>query len=263
MGAEIDEFFECDGIRFELTPMSAHVLPGGNAVVVQKGRWMIDRYIELQDEFSRSNVVELGLFDGGSTVLLSAMFAPHRLLAVELSTRPLVQLDEHIEDRELTDRITQALGVDQSDRSTVAKLVHDCFGDAPLDLVIDDASHLYGASCASFDLLFPLLRPGGLYIIEDWSHEHELEHGLLAAIEAGKLSPTDLLSLGSAGDSPTPLGQLALELVAIAASGSAVIRDLRIQRGWMEVRRGDAQLSSDTFDRRGLIGPMAASLLAR
>jgi SAM-dependent methyltransferase len=39
----------------------------------------------------------------------------------------------------------------------------------PLDLVFDDASHFYRFSKVSFETLFPLLRPGGLYVIEDWS----------------------------------------------------------------------------------------------
>jgi hypothetical protein len=43
---------------------------------------------------------------------------------------------------------------------------------APLDLVIDDASHIYGPTKASFQALFPLLRPGGLYLIEDWAWAH-------------------------------------------------------------------------------------------
>jgi hypothetical protein len=38
-----------------------------------------------------------------------------------------------------------------------------------VDLVIDDASHLYPFTKGSFETLFPRLRPGGLYIIEDWS----------------------------------------------------------------------------------------------
>ena len=40
---------------------------------------------------------------------------------------------------------------------------------APPDLIIDDASHLYSETKTSFETLFPQLRPGGLYIIEDWS----------------------------------------------------------------------------------------------
>jgi len=41
-----------------------------------------------------------------------------------------------------------------------------------LDLVVDDASHTYEQTKASFEILFPLLRPGGIYVIEDWSWAH-------------------------------------------------------------------------------------------
>lgn len=36
-------------------------------------------------------------------------------------------------------------------------------------MVIDDASHTYELTRKSFEILFPLLKPGGLYIIEDWA----------------------------------------------------------------------------------------------
>jgi hypothetical protein len=38
--------------------------------------------------------------------------------------------------------------------------------------VIDDASHEYGLSRASFEIVFPRLRTGGLYVIEDWQWAH-------------------------------------------------------------------------------------------
>ena len=38
---------------------------------------------------------------------------------------------------------------------------------APFDVVLDDASHVSANTIASFDLLWPLVRPGGIYIIED------------------------------------------------------------------------------------------------
>jgi hypothetical protein len=57
--------------------------------------------------------------------------------------------------------------VNQEDREAVREIAEHEF-DAPLDLVIDDASHLYEPTRTSFDALFPLLRPGGLYIVEDW-----------------------------------------------------------------------------------------------
>lgn len=36
------------------------------------------------------------------------------------------------------------------------------------DLIIDDASHRGLLTQASFDLLWPLVSPGGFYVIEDW-----------------------------------------------------------------------------------------------
>jgi hypothetical protein len=41
-----------------------------------------------------------------------------------------------------------------------------------LDLVVDDASHTYEQTKACFEILFPLLQPGGICLIEDWSWAH-------------------------------------------------------------------------------------------
>lgn len=37
------------------------------------------------------------------------------------------------------------------------------------DLIVDDASHDGGLTRKSFDLLWPLVRDGGYYVIEDWT----------------------------------------------------------------------------------------------
>ena len=40
---------------------------------------------------------------------------------------------------------------------------------APFDIIIDDASHIGALSKISFDhLFFNMLKPGGMYVIEDW-----------------------------------------------------------------------------------------------
>ena len=38
-----------------------------------------------------------------------------------------------------------------------------------VDIVIDDASHLGAASLAAYRALFSFIKPGGLYIVEDWT----------------------------------------------------------------------------------------------
>jgi hypothetical protein len=61
--------------------------------------------------------------------------------------------------------------ISQSDREILEQIVRDELADE-LDLVVDDASHTYEGTKASFKFLFPLLRPGGIYVIEDWSWAH-------------------------------------------------------------------------------------------
>ena len=53
---------------------------------------------------------------------------------------------------------------DQSDE----KLLKDIFGPiAPFDIIIDDGSHISKHVIASFKALFPLLKTGGIYVVED------------------------------------------------------------------------------------------------
>ncbi|MFZ3071171.1 MAG: class I SAM-dependent methyltransferase [Anaerolineaceae bacterium] len=77
----------------------------------------------------------------------------------------------YVETRNLTDRIQTYWRVDQGDAQQLKQIVRTEFGDS-LDLVVDDASHQYELTKSSFSTLFPMLRPGGLYIIEDWAWAH-------------------------------------------------------------------------------------------
>lgn len=43
-------------------------------------------------------------------------------------------------------------------------------GWAPFDVIVDDASHMAGPTAITLALLWPLVAPGGLYVIEDWNY---------------------------------------------------------------------------------------------
>lgn len=44
----------------------------------------------------------------------------------------------------------------------------ELIGGGPFDLIVDDASHVGHLTAATFSMLWPLVAPGGYYVIEDW-----------------------------------------------------------------------------------------------
>ena len=101
-------------------------------------------------------------------------------------------------------------------------------------MVVDDASHLYEPTKKSFETLFPLLRPGGLYIIEDWAWAHWQEFQTPEHPWARE----------------TELTKLIFELVE-ATGSSTLIGSLTIWQGFVVVERGEigsAQLGEFKLD---------------
>ena len=148
-----------------------------------KPRLLIDQYIELVERLRPRRMVEIGIHSGGSTALLAALAEPERLVALELSDERVPALDRFVETHGVHDSVHAHYGVDQADRAAVAAIVHREFAGEPIDVVIDDASHLYDPTVASFEVLFPLVRPGGSYVIEDWSTQDQLSHQIAQSIE--------------------------------------------------------------------------------
>ena len=74
-------------------------------------------------------------------------------------------------------------GVDQSDRVRLTEIVDAEFDGELLDLVLDDASHEYLPTRTSFEVLFPRLRPGGVFVIEDWTTDHTNTKRVVAAMQ--------------------------------------------------------------------------------
>ncbi len=71
------------------------------------------------------------------------------------------------------DRITTWCG-DQSNRGDWRKFIESCGGD--FDIIIDDAIHASKFQQISLGFLFPYLKPGGLYFIEDLDWQPPFEN---------------------------------------------------------------------------------------
>src|SRR4051794_37950731 len=140
-----------------------------NRFYIRKPRRLVEGYLAVFDRFPEANVVELGIMEGGSVALAALAARPRKVVALELEPERVDALDTLVARHGLDQRVRPYYGVDQSDRARLGAILADEFGDEHLDLVIDDASHRLEPTRTSFETVFPRLRDGGLYLIEDWN----------------------------------------------------------------------------------------------
>lgn len=127
---------------------------------------------DLRPAFRAKNVLEIGIWDGASTALLVEMFSPSKLVALDDSRRgDSTYFRSYLDSVGARGAVSTFWDVNQADTERLLEIVSSEFS-GPLDLVVDDASHQYDDARASFEVLFPRLREGGLYIIEDWARAH-------------------------------------------------------------------------------------------
>jgi hypothetical protein len=192
-----------------------------------KTRSMIEAFIQEAPE-RVENVIDLGIFKGGSVLFLQEMFAPRRLVGLdrwwEDHRRPL---ESRIAQQGLSDVVRLYYGIDQGDHHALDQIMTENFPEGKIDLVIDDCSHLYGPTKASLNFLLPRVRPLGLYVIEDWGWAHwpgEEWQGADAYFR----------------EEPTALSDLVFELVMTAASRPDIIQKMTITRDSAYITKGPA-----------------------
>lgn len=159
-----------DGERFVID-----IAPGKNrrpsdvsGFTLVKTQAFLNSYAQLATQIRPRGILELGVFQGGSFVLIDKIFRPERMSAVEIDAKPVAPLMDYV--RRTPGRSVH-FGTSQGDCDALTQIVDEDLG-GTLDLVIDDASHHYDLSRQSFETLWPRLSPGGLYVIEDWAWAH-------------------------------------------------------------------------------------------
>ena len=99
------------------------------------------------------SILELGVLKGGSLLYWNEYFDNAQIVGIDVN---LIKTDfPNI----------SVYKVDQTDKEsldTIAKK-HGLF-----DIIIDDCSHIYDKTQASFDILYKYVKSGGIYIVEDW-----------------------------------------------------------------------------------------------
>jgi len=130
-------------------------------------------YEQLFDPFRDKNVrlVEIGVMDGDSMKAWERYFTKaEQIYGVGFGN---FQRDP----KEKYSQLVTLYKGDQSNKEFISHLVKDTGG--KFDIVIDDGSHVPSHQRISFELLWPEVIPGGLYIIEDvetsyWANTSEV-----------------------------------------------------------------------------------------
>jgi hypothetical protein len=197
-----------------------------NRFQLGKRKQLIDEFREFfcaRPSFDVRNLLELGTWEGGSVAFWQECFRPLKHVSVDISSGPNSEhLEQYLRSRTLRDRVKTYWGVNQGDVERLRSIVKAEFSE-PLDLVIDDASHTYELTKSSFEALFSFLRPGGLYIIEDWSWAHWI----------------DFMETGQSAREIEPTG-LIYELVKTTGTTDRLIHNLTIFHDFVSAERSSA-----------------------
>lgn len=99
-------------------------------------------------------ILEIGAGSGASPKLWKAYFSKAKVISIDNNPDCNVST---------SDRVAFHVG-DQANFDFLSNVVKSYDG---LDIVIDDGSHIWSDQIDSFKYLFPYVKPGGLYIVED------------------------------------------------------------------------------------------------
>ena len=258
-----NDSFQLDDVMFRMT-IAEWFASSSHSFMLVKHRHMVERYDELVSSLRPRRIVELGILQGGSTAFFSLLANPERLVAVDIKDDPTLGLEDFIDERQLRDRLRTHYSFDQGDDTRLRRLIASEFAGEPIDLVVDDASHRVGPTRASFNVLFPQLRPGGIFVIEDWSGLHHLDAELQARAANDRSVHAKLEEHARSGrPSDTPLSVLLFELILASAYAPELFAEIVVTDGWAHVVRGPGNMDPDAFDLSHVYSDAAARLIAR
>lgn len=208
--------FSVGGIKFLCALDDYSLQTDSERFVILKDRSVLNNYSLVFSDNQPKTMLEFGIFQGGSPALFSLWFELEKFVGIDICS-PVKDFDAFCKHHPAGSKITSHYGVSQTDRTLIDQIVREEFGTTPLDVIIDDASHLYGETRRAFEIAFPHLRPGGTYVIEDWGWAHW---------------PGSQFFMGK-----TALSILIMEIVMMCASRSDIVSEVRIFPSFVFIRK--------------------------
>jgi cephalosporin hydroxylase len=231
--------FRIDEFEYVCRPLAINAFPS------EPGRFCLLKPTDAVDAFEKlllqlrpRTIVEVGMYDGASTAFFQEVARPTKIVGFDGRQNPSPALTDFIERRHLGAILRPYYNVDQRDARRLREVIDSEFG-GPVDLVVDDASHLLHETRQTFNALFPKVAPGGTYVIEDWWWAH-------AAMPIWLDEP--------------PLTILVFELLLASAYEPDIVASVTASRDWAQVIRGPATLD-EHFDLSACYGDRGRALL--
>jgi SAM-dependent methyltransferase len=227
-----DDHLSIDDIHFWLTTTDYQTPSTAEQFVLLKNRALLESYREAFGFVPHiAKILELGYYHGASTVLYDRLLLPERLIAVDhMPEAPF--LEAYRISRQRAAAVVPYYDIEQQDLAALTTILERECPDRDLDVVIDDASHEYAATRAAFERIWPFVRPGGMYIVEDWGWAHW---------PGAWQDPHQPIIPGPA------LSNLIIELVMVQASNPSLIRAVHLDSYRVAVIRGDAPVVPGAF----------------
>jgi O-methyltransferase len=205
-----------------------------NCFLLAKSRTMVDRAVLLRNTGPPiQRILDIGIFKGGSVVLYDQLFHPSKLVALEHALGPIDPLDHYIISNDRSHVIRLCYGVNQADGHQVGPILASEFPSADIDLVVNDASHLYEETRASFNLVFPYMRSGARFVLEDWAWAHW---------------SADTWQHNSHFAERKALSNLLIELFMLSASHPDLIADIAVNHEVIIITKGSGSVPLENFD---------------
>jgi hypothetical protein len=234
---EDDLHLKINDIRFNLS-FDTEQLKTGNSkedsFLLGKPKHMVEKSLAIGKRQKISRIFEMGRLHGGSVVLYDQMFDLEKIVAIDHEPKPVEVLAGYIKKHSKSHVIKPYYGINQADRRAMKTILSDEFPNRDIDLIIDDASHLYDETREAFNISFPYLKADGLYVIEDWAWAHW----------SGEHWQKD----NAYFKERRALSNLLIELFMLAASKPDYIKDIFIDHNQIIVKRGEGILPWGEFN---------------
>jgi predicted O-methyltransferase YrrM len=228
-----DSEFALEGLLFTCNTSELSRPTNERNIFIGKTRALIDLLYDHLSVAKPQTMLEIGIAQGGSAFLYTSLFNLSKYVGVDIRPED-ANVVALLKERHGLDRVKLYYQTSQADKARMAQICRDEFGGL-CDAVIDDGSHQYELSAQTVEVALPHLRPGGIYVLEDWGWAH-WPGAMWQDRKKGR-------NIGKPA-----LSNLVFELIMLSASRPDILTYGTIVRGAFAVfHRGPCELDWHTF----------------